>query len=375
MSYSKEKIFQALSLFYYSGGWQLRSSSERIDIKDFDIFLLGINGIFFSHDIKLVDKTKIKNNRFNISVDLLKNKLSELNYPEVVVNSQSHPIINLKIDLNGLTENFRIASRSLPMSKISNFRDMGGYPTIDNRQVIWGKLFRSGHLGELSDSDRKVLIEHKVKVVCDFRDLYESKSLPSQLPKELSPISIPISPASIIDFFKKLKERNVSSEDLDIIMERINIELVRDHNEKYKLMFDLLIENNIFSSIIHCSAGKDRTGFGAMLILAALGVPEKIIMRDYLYSNDYIDVDIEIERWLNNLSKKNRTVDEMKNFNKFLEFDRDILKLILQVKRKYLQRAIDTINKNYNGIDNYLLNKLGLNDEKKQALKNIYLYP
>lgn len=375
MSYLEEKLFEVISFFYRSDTWHLKSSCSSINIKNFDITLVGINGIILPQGIKLDDSIKQIHNSINIPLSILKDKLSELNYPKAVVGPQSHPIINLSFKLNGVTKNFRVASRSITMSKISNFRDMGGYPTIDNRQIIWGQLFRSGHLGELSDADKQVLIEQRVNIVCDFRDISESKNVTSQLPKQIKIIPIPISPMSIINLFKKIDGKNISSMDIDNFMEKANIELAEDHCEKYKSMFDLLIENNSFSTLIHCSAGKDRTGFGAMLILAALGVSEKIFIKDYLYSNKYIDVDSEINRWVNIRKIKDQQGEEMQNFNELFKFDRDILKLILQVKKRYLQSAIDTINKNYDGMENYLISEIGLNDEKRRALKNLYLYP
>ena len=375
MLYSKENFFEAITFFYFSGSWHLKSACNSIDFAKIEISLVGINGILLPREINLNDSPIQNHNTFNIHLNFLKEKLNELNYSDITINSQSHPIINLSFKPNGFAQNFRIASRTLSMEKISNFRDMGGYPTIDNRQVIWGKLFRSGHLAELSPNDKSILIEHNVKVVCDFRDRNEFQKLPSQVPVNIKVKPLHVTPASITNLFEKIDKKNISSQELDFIMEKINFELVEDHYEKYKSMFDVLIENDGFGSIIHCSAGKDRTGFGSFLILSALGVPEKIIMEDYLLSNQYIDIDHEINRYRMSRFFKLKKNRKNQSFDKlFDDCNRNILNLLLQVKKSYLQKAIDTINDKYNGIENYLFNVIKLNNEKRQHLKDLYLY-
>jgi len=74
------------------------------------------------------------------------------------------------------------AERRLSLEKTYNFRDIGGYRTIDNRRMRWGVVFRSAHLAELSDIDHHLLQHIGIKLVCDFRTIEEAEAQPDRLP-------------------------------------------------------------------------------------------------------------------------------------------------------------------------------------------------
>ena len=70
----------------------------------------------------------------------------------------------------------------------------------------------------------------------------------------------------------------------------MNRQLVTNYRKEYKELFTLLLDRNNYPVVIHCTSGKGRTGIVSALVLAALGVNEEAIMKDYRLSNDYFNI-------------------------------------------------------------------------------------
>ena len=117
--------------------------------------------------------------------------------------------------------------------------------------------------------------------------------------------------------------------------------------ERYRELFRLLQETDDAAILFHCSAGKDRTGMGAALILYALGVPEQTVMEDYLASNGYL------------AGKYSRYAERFPQ-----------LKGMLEVKPNYLSAGIDSIRTAYGSVETYLREELGADIGK---LRELYL--
>ena len=130
----------------------------------------------------------------------------------------------------------------------------------------------------------------------------------------------------------------------------------------YRNFFDKLLENTDEDSalLFHCTAGKDRTGFGALLVLTALGIPLRTIKQDYLLTNittkDFVDGMIEREK------------AQGKNENT-LQSIRDIQ----SVNPEYIDHAIKVLNDDYGSINNYLRDAMKLSSADIMSLRNIYL--
>ena len=77
-----------------------------------------------------------------------------------------------------------VMARHVPLDGAANFRDLGGYATEDGRSVRWGMLYRSDHLGDLTDRDLDYLRGLGIRLVCDFRGDEEVESHPDRLPED-----------------------------------------------------------------------------------------------------------------------------------------------------------------------------------------------
>ena len=185
-----------------------------------------------------------------------------------------------------------VARRLLPLEGGRNFRDLGGYETEDGRTVKWGHVFRSGRMSGLTENDYDYLGDLGITTICDYRDSDERVEDPTiwaagdinyqvftDAPEQ-EPIENPM--------FAALLDPDATPEDVKNSMAEGYWEIALGEVEGYTKMFDDLAAGRI-PLAFNCSAGKDRAGTAAALILTALGVPRETIVYDYALSDDYVD--------------------------------------------------------------------------------------
>ncbi|WP_346417444.1 tyrosine-protein phosphatase, partial [Listeria welshimeri] len=131
--------------------------------------------------------------------------------------------------------------------------------------------------------------------------------------------------------------------------------------QAYKDFFNVLLENKDGSVLWHCTAGKDRAGFGTALVLSALGVDKNTVIEDYMLSNKYRAAENE---------KAIQAVAAKTNNKKIIEG----MTAVMEVRESYINAAFDEINTKYGSMDHFLEQKLDLTESKKEQLKKIYLY-
>ena len=180
--------------------------------------------------------------------------------------------------------------RHPPLKGGINFRDFGGYATADGGRVKWGKLFRSGFLSRLDGDSHAALAALGVAAVCDFRTDVENDHEPTRLPP---PLHIAVKRLHIWPKASRTMETLVKDLHAGLLTEgevfaqqnAVYREFVVDFAHRYAEMFRHIIGAGGRPVLIHCMAGKDRTGLGAALIQMALGVPEEAIHHDFLLTN------------------------------------------------------------------------------------------
>ena len=187
-----------------------------------------------------------------------------------------------------LSENLREDTRKLPFTGAHNFRDLGGYKTSDGKTVKWGKVYRSDNLHSLTDEDLKYMERLNLKSVVDFRSDEERNEEPDRLTPDMTPILLPIKfePEGVTEnLTRDLTFGNLDSSNL---LRDFNIILVKEFTEEYREFFRHIVDNGGEPFVLHCTAGKDRAGFGSAMILTVLGVPREKIIEDYLLTNAYV---------------------------------------------------------------------------------------
>ena len=148
-----------------------------------------------------------------------------------------------------------------------NFRDLGGYKTSDGRHVRWRTLFRSGDPSKLTPNDLATLDKLGVETVCDFRTSEERNESPSRW-IELSSVNYwtrdyAMNPGQIAAMFR---DPQLTPAKVRESMAGFYKILPFDHAASYKAMFGFLARNEV-PLAFNCTAGKDRAGLGAALLL------------------------------------------------------------------------------------------------------------
>lgn len=175
-----------------------------------------------------------------------------------------------------------------------NFRELGGYLTEDGRKIKWHKLLRCGSMAQLTKNDVDYLDQYGVRYIIDLRSPEESNYSPDKYPDKVQYFQDTVYPFSF-SLFKNLgiiNNMRLGASNMDFGRQTYLQMLLDPHAQAaYRKMFNVLLENDKEgeSVVFHCTAGKDRTGVAAFLILSALGVSAKQIVEDYLYTNLFFD--------------------------------------------------------------------------------------
>ena len=223
------------------------------------------------------------------------------------------------------------AERRLPMAGGYNFRDLGGFQGADGKHVAWGKFFRTDGLSDLTDGDLAYLASIPVVTFADFRTDEESLRYPDRIPPTAKTVlHLPIAPGYLNPAGPRNLEDYGSPDEFMLHMYR-DLALDKGITATYKKFFAAVQNEKDIPLIFHCSAGKDRTGIAAALILTTLGVDRETILEDYEISNVYLG-------------------------NKYaaLVKEKPYLQGLFTVKKAFLNEALTLIEAEYGSVPAYL---------------------
>ena len=170
-------------------------------------------------------------------------------------------------------------SRTLEFEGCVNFRDLGGYRTADGRMVAWRRLFRADGLNKLTPGDRKQMVDLGLTTVIDLRTLDEAEQRGS----------FPIDDVPVRYVGLPLTDVLPATEDLPDWKEAAYVAtrygaMVSEGGPVLTEAIHVLAAGDALPAVMHCSAGKDRTGVLSALVLAFLGVPDEVFIEDYALS-------------------------------------------------------------------------------------------
>jgi len=250
------------------------------------------------------------------------------------------------------------SQRQVKLKGAVNFRDLGGYKAAGGKHVRWDRVYRSADISKLSDSDMAVLQDRHIASVVDFRGTQESKQAPDRLNPGMDYILCPAgSDNTMGDWMKTIAA--IKTESGGDSMMRVYYSKTEFLADRYKPFFDKLLalpDNQAL--LFHCTAGKDRTGIGAALLLYALGVPYDTIMADYTATNYY------------RAGENERMVRGMVQGMHIAE---PLARGMMGAKREYLETSFAAIRKDYGSIDNFLQGPIGLDESRRKALREKFL--
>ncbi|MEE9515663.1 MAG: tyrosine-protein phosphatase [Candidatus Adiutricales bacterium] len=183
------------------------------------------------------------------------------------------------------------AERRIPLTGSVNFRDLGGYETVDGRQVKWGRIFRSDSLARLTEDDQSYLREMGIKTVCDFRSPSEVEDGPDRLPDDgsIRYVNLPVFDDEFAPTHNLERLRSGDSNWLtDDFFVKSYIRNIDQFGPTWGTVFKYLADDRNRPMVFHCTGGKDRAGQFAALLLLALGVPDEVVIHDHGLTNKYI---------------------------------------------------------------------------------------
>ncbi|UCG23711.1 MAG: tyrosine-protein phosphatase [Chloroflexota bacterium] len=256
------------------------------------------------------------------------------------------------------------AERRLPLVGQVNFRDLGGYAAADGRRVRWGRLYRSGDLGHLTDDDLAYLDDLDLKLVCDLRVDFEVKRSPDRLPKGVARLNLPIRggemPEAIL--YESVDNGDLSRLDPDFLIHSYRM-FVRDFTPAYAEMLGQVAAGGNQPAVVHCTAGKDRAGLGAAIILWALGVPMETVVDDYLLSNTYR------ASWTEQTLDRIRQAAVARSGIPAEAIDLVPVEALFAARRTYMNAALESIDAEYGSLARYIRHGLGLSQGAQRALQ------
>lgn len=250
--------------------------------------------------------------------------------------------------------------RVLPLQGGQNFRDLGGYRAADGRTVKWGMLYRSGSMNGLTVADYRELERRGIRAVCDFRDRNERAREPVNWPAGMKPAVF----ADDYDLdtgamMRTLTDPALTPAKAEAMMTAFYPDLLTRFNGQYRRMFAQLLAGNA-PLAFNCSAGKDRTGVAAALLLTALGVPRETVIADYMLSNRYF-----------NPTRARQVNDESAAFIR--RMDPGVQRKLMGVERSYIGAVFARMDAHRGGAMGYLRDELGLSAADITKLRALYL--
>jgi protein-tyrosine phosphatase len=255
-------------------------------------------------------------------------------------------------------------SRILNLEGGCNFRDLGGYRTRDGRQLAWGRVFRSGVLSYFTPSDEQQLQQLGVRAICDLRRTDERQREQTRWPdtntQHLSwddggtpPTIMSIS----TQYSHPYSAAGMRAATLDLY--RV---LPAWMAPRLRGMFERIAGGDV-PILVHCQAGKDRTGLAIALLLAVLDVPHDTIVADYLLTNEACDLVQFI------LTRYQAAQSVAASLHPLAVMPEDIRSALFGAHAEYLDAAFDQIAKDHGGVAEYLRREVGIDDTMRSNVR------
>ncbi len=229
----------------------------------------------------------------------------------------------------------------LPLEGTSNTRDIGGY--IGNNKLFkWRKVLRSDCLSKITDNDKEYLInKYNLKKVIDLRSVPETLLAENALAKDDRVQYINISLADEIDPNKPLDLRNISKD----FLSDFYINLLENKQENIKAVLKEIINLDEDASVLfHCTAGKDRTGVVAMLLLGICGVNKQDISTNYMQTATNL-------KYNKHFAESNKKLAEKFKSSK----EENLIEKIVSSNEKYIEYTYDKLIEKYSTFKNYFI--------------------
>jgi len=249
-----------------------------------------------------------------------------------------------------------VKERIPPLEGALNFRDLGGYAAQDGRTVRWNTLFRSGTTHAMTARDIAALEALRIRYAYDLRSNRERSSRPTRLTAvaqlEVRYLEHEHLPGDLQEALKSPHSGPQQSRQLMISLYR---ELPDQFAAAYRALFRQIAEGDL-PLVFNCTAGKDRTGVAAALLLTAIGVSREQILEDYMLTEQFFERSCEMI-----------LADARALLLK--DMDRDVWEPLMRVHPDYLNAMFDELMATYGSVENYMRERLGLDETQLARIR------
>lgn len=251
-------------------------------------------------------------------------------------------------------------TRTWPLDGVVNFRDFGGYETEDGGRVVAGQLFRSAHFAAASAQDLEKLHALGAQAVVDLRRPEEREREPNKWPGDRAhTISNDEGQAELPAHVAVMMQTDLTAEAVAHFMHTAYSHY--PYEPRYHDLFRRFLQTLVAAErpvVIHCAAGKDRTGVGCALALWALGVPRDAIFADYELTNTAVDLDAR-------LPIVQATMEERMG----RKVSAEALRPMIGVRADYLAAALAAIDARSGSVERYLETEMGIGAAERARLR------
>lgn len=256
----------------------------------------------------------------------------------------------------------------LGIRSVPNLRDVGGKPTRDGRFVRTGLLYRSGTLRRLTDADREAFGQLGIRRVYDLRGAREREFMPDQLPPGTAYVSGDVladwSEGGPDRIFALLEDPDIARRELGggrveemwIDQYRKFVTLPSAHAAYGRIFRDIARAENR-PALVHCSGGKDRTGWAAASLLLLLDVAPDVVMADYRRSD----------------RRENASAATMMRALVERGADPELWWPIFAAEPRFLEAALDQVRLSFGSIEDYFADGLGVDAATQEALRAAFV--
>jgi protein-tyrosine phosphatase len=247
-----------------------------------------------------------------------------------------------------------------------NFRDLGGYRSRDGRALRWGKVYRTGVLSYFTDRDYELLKTLGVRAICDLRRAEEREREPARWPdtntRHLN-WDDGASPPTVRMF---AAQHPNTAAGMRLVMIDLYRALVAWMAPRLRGMFERITEGDV-PLIVHCAAGKDRTGIAIALLLTALDVPYETIVEDYLLTNEAGD----FEQFI--LSRHQTQLGLATTNHPLLALPEDVRRVLFAADPDYLNASFEQIASEFGNAQTFIRNEIGIDSVLQRKLETALL--
>jgi protein-tyrosine phosphatase len=244
-----------------------------------------------------------------------------------------------------------------------NFRDIGGYPTRFGRDVRTHTVYRSDSLAAVGDAGWERLTELGIREIFDLRHEVELRTAPYETPDGINATNLAIGPKEVQteakDVFELMKSGGKDDFGLDYMIDMYG-RIFADHAEVFGELLTHLADPRRLPAVFHCTAGKDRTGIAAALVLSVLGVDRETVLDDYELSNEF---------------RSTRRIEQLRPQMEAEGIDVERVRPYLSAPRPALEAALAGVDVENGGVDGFLVQRAGVDPGTLEALRGVLLEP